>query len=236
MKHRGGLNTREKYRGVPVHAAEGVHQAIVAELAERFPLGAKVADLGAGHGALSLRLHDAGFDVVAFELDCSEWQAPGVPCHQCDLNDPLDAVVRCGAFDAICALEVIDHLENPRRFLGELSRLRQPGGSLLILTMPNPLDTFSSIAMFTRGTFSWAGPAQYEGGGHISILPHWLVEAHLRYLGVQEQEWRFLAPYRHPSAWRRTAYKGISMARRMLARSDEITYFEGQTALVIARI
>jgi SAM-dependent methyltransferase len=235
IKHRGAFDTLEKYRGVPVHAAQGVHEAVVSLLAARLKAGAKVADLGAGHGALSLRLQDQGWDVTAFDLDCSDWLVQSVPCHQCDLNNPLDSVARYGPFDAICVLEMIDHLENPRSFLKEILRLRRPAGSVLILSMPNPLDTFSCIAMATRGIFSWAGPAQYEGGGHISILPHWLVEAHLRYLGVRQQDWRFLAPYRHPSALKQAVYRGISTARRLAARGES-SFFEGQTALVIAQI
>lgn len=236
VKHRGGLETEETYRGVPVHAAPGVHAAVLALLLERLPAGAKVADLGAGHGALSLRLSDAGFRVAAFDLDCADWRAQDVACHECDLNEPLDLLLQQGPFDAICVLEVIDHLENPRRFLAEILRLRRPEGSWLVLTMPNPLDTFSCISMFTRGIFSWAGPAQYEGGGHISVLPHWLVAAHLAHFGVRDQEWRFLAPYRHPSAWKRLIYAGISGLRRIMARSSETSFLEGQTALVVARI
>lgn len=234
--HRGGFDTDEKYRGVPVHAFSGVHEAVASVLEQRLPRGARIADLGAGHGALSLRLQDRGFNVIAFDLDCGDWQAKGVDCYQSDLNAPLDAVAAKGPFDAICVLEVIDHLENPRQFLKELLRLRKSSGSLLVLTMPNPLDTFSCIAMMTRGIFSWAGPAQYEGGGHISLLPHWLVEGHLRHLGVEQLEWRFLAPYHHPSAAKRVIYQGVSTVRRVFARVDDTAFFEGQTAMVVAVI
>lgn len=234
--HRGSFDTTEKYRGVPVHAFPGVHETVASLLERNLPPGAKIADLGAGHGALSLRLQDHGFDVTAFDLDRSDWQAKSVECHQCDFNAPLDPIVARGPFDAICVLEVIDHLENPRQFLRELLRLRMATGSLLVLTMPNPLDTFSCIAMVTRGVFSWAGPLQYEGGGHISVLPHWLVDGHLKSLGVNQSTWRFLAPYRHPSAGKRAIYRGLSIMRRLIARVDDPSFVEGQTAMLVASI
>lgn len=236
MRHRGGSDTAEKYQGIPVHAFPGVHQTVAELLASRLPPGARIADLGAGQGALSQRLHDSGFAVAAFDLDCSDWIPTDVACEPCDLEGDLAEVARRGPFDAICVLDVVDHLENPRRFARELMKLRKPEGSWLVLTMPNPLDTFSCIAMFTRGIFSWAGPQQYYGGGHISVLPHWLLAAHLKHYGVQTQEWRFLSPYRHPSGPKRMVYSCVAWLRRRLARNADTAFFEGQTALVLARI
>jgi len=235
-RHRGGLSTEEKYGGIPVHAAPGVHEAAAEALRRVLPTGAHVADLGAGHGAFAQRLADAGFRVTAFDLDCSDWKASGALCRQCDLNGPLEAVAADGPYDAICALEMLDHLENPRGFLRELVQLKAPSGAWLVVTLPNPLDTFSCIAMFTRGIFSWAGPAQYRGGGHINVLPHWMVEAHLQHLGVTDQDWRFLAPYRHPSTAKRLIYRVISALRRALTRNGDRDYIEGQTAMVVARL
>lgn len=234
-RHRG-LDTAEKYAGIPVHASAGVHEAVAKLLQQRIPSGGCVADLGAGHGALSQRLHDCGYSVVSVDLDCTEWQPGGLECHQCDLNGSLAEIAERGPFDAICVLDVVDHLENPRRFVSELLSLRRAEGAWLILSMPNPLDTFSCIAMFTRGIFAWAGPQQYYGGGHISVLPHWLLAAHLAHHGVRDQTWMFVAPYRHPSRLKRIAYAVISGLRKLMARSADTSFFEGQTAVVVARL
>lgn len=230
------MQTQQNYRGVPIHAAMNVHEAIADLLQQRLASGAKIADVGAGHGALSLRLHDAGFAVTAFDLDCSDWLVPDVACHSCDVNESLGAIAAQGPFHAICVIEVIDHLENPRRFLRDLIEMGRAHGTWLVISLPNPLDTFSCIAMFTRGIFSWSSPAHYEGGGHISILPHWLIAEHLRYLGVTDQEWHFLAPYRHPSVWKRIVYRCVSRLRRMLSRGPDESFFEGQTALVMVHL
>src|SRR6516225_1472848 len=120
MVHRGSKDTLQNYRGVPIHAAKDVHRIIAELLIRRLAPGAKVADVGAGHGALSLRLHDAGFNVTAFDLDCSDWLVRDVPCHQCNVSESFEVVAAHGPFDAICMIEIIDHLENPRDFLRDV--------------------------------------------------------------------------------------------------------------------
>lgn len=234
IQHRGGEATDESYRGIPIDAAGGVHQAVVKALGARLRPGARVADLGAGRGGLSLRLLDAGFVPEAFDVDPSDWQADDVPVTTCDLDAGLTPVAACGPFDAYCAIEVVEHLENPRGFLRDLLALAEPAGAVVILSVPNPLDTFSVLTFFRRGTFNWFSPSHYAGGGHISILPYWLVDAHLEHLGVrvERRSWTFLAPWRHPRAAMRAVYRGIVVARRAVTHG-EARYLEGQTALVV---
>lgn len=248
MRHRGTDETEEAYRGVAVHAARGVHQKVVEIVRGKVAPGARVLDLGAGQGALSLRLHDAGFQVAAFDLDPSDWRVPQVPCHALDFDRDLGRIAEHAPFAAICAVEVIEHLENPRGFLRGLIQAVQampqaapspsePSPSVwLILSTPNPLDTFSCISLFTRGIFNWFSVQHYEGGGHISILPHWMVGEHLKYLGAPDQEWHFVAPYEHPVAWKQGLYKTIGSLRKAASKSPDQSFFEGQTALVAVRL
>jgi hypothetical protein len=236
VRHRGGQQTESSYGGVPIHAAESVHEAAVHLLRQRLPPNAAVADIGAGQGALSERLHDAGFAVTAFDLSSENWQSRNVVCRECDFNDSLQQIGQYGPFDALCAIEVIEHLENPRAFLGQLIELGRAKRAWLVISTPNPLDTFSAITIFTRGIFNWFSPAHYEGGGHISILPYWLIDEHLSFFGVTGQEWRFLSPFRHPTFFKRLAYRLVGSLRRLVSRSGNRAYFDGESALMFVRL
>ncbi len=233
--HKGGLNTQETYKGIPVHAVAGVHEAVAETLCSELPSGARVADLGAGDGALSQRLKDIGFDVVAFDLDNTRWMADNVGCHPVDLERNVQVVRTFGPFDAICAIEIIEHLENPRGFLRELVALSHSHRTTLIITTPNPLDLFSSVTLFTRGVFNWFSRAHYTDGGHISILPYWLIDEHLKFLGVEDRRWRFLGPFRPPVFWKRWLYV-VLLQLRKLTRKGRDRLCEGQTAMVVAHI
>lgn len=232
VKHRGSKNTAENYKGIPIHAAQGVHQKVAEIVEAHVGKGGSVADVGAGDGALSLRLHDRGYRVTPFDFDNSTWEIKELSCVVVNVENGVSEMEKRGPFNAICAIEIIEHLENPRDFLRQMIGLARAHQAILIVSTPNPLDTFSAISMFTRGVFNWFSPAHYSGGGHISILPHWMISEHLRYLGVERFEWTFCAPYSHPSVIKRVLYNGVNLLRSLFSKAEDRSFFNGQTALV----
>jgi hypothetical protein len=51
------------------------------------------------------------------------------------------------------AVEVIEHLENPRAFVRELTRIVRPGG-WVVITTPNQLSALSLLTLALKGRFS----------------------------------------------------------------------------------
>ncbi|MEO9079520.1 MAG: hypothetical protein ABI268_09420, partial [Rhodanobacter sp.] len=60
----GGRPMRE-YKGLSIYAAPGLHEAAADMLRNAVSADVRVLELGAGSGAMSLRLADMGFDVTA---------------------------------------------------------------------------------------------------------------------------------------------------------------------------
>jgi 2-polyprenyl-3-methyl-5-hydroxy-6-metoxy-1,4-benzoquinol methylase len=140
----------------------------------------RLLDVAAGSGYTSARLRSMGFQVTATDIHAGQFQAEGVELVAADLNRrfPFDD----GAFDAVVALEIIEHLENPNLFLRELRRVVKKGGRVVVST-PNILCLQSRLRFLFRGEFHLfydmkrrlKDPFYEQASGHISPMPAWLL-------------------------------------------------------------
>ena len=170
------------YEGHDIHAAPGVHEYAV-ELAQRtMPAGGRILEVGAGCGALALRLRDAGFDVLPTDLD-----PPHDWIHRLDIDEPEWTDATRGPFDMVVCIETLEHVENPRKVLRSIRAVLRPGDRLLVST-PNIAHPHSRLKMFLVGDPYLFGPALYYQPGHISMLPDWMLTEHVRLAGFGDIE------------------------------------------------
>ena len=139
------------YRGLLIHADEGVHEDVAELLTQAVGAPATVADIGAGAGALSRRLHDAGYDVTAVDVDADKWLAHEVPFRVLDVKSGL-AKALDPPYDAACCLEVIEHVEDQWALMRELRAIVRPGGTVIVST-PNTTSFLSRLLFLLRGRF-----------------------------------------------------------------------------------
>jgi SAM-dependent methyltransferase len=170
------------YQGHSVHAAPGVHEYAVQLVRAALPDGGRVLEVGAGCGALALRLRDAGLDVVPTDLD-----PPHDWIHRLDLDSPEWTEGTRGPFDMVVCVETLEHVENPRQVLRSIRSLLRPGDKLLVST-PNVTHPHSRLKMFLRGAPFIFGPRHYHEPGHITILPDWMLTEHVRLAGFGQIE------------------------------------------------
>lgn len=163
------INTEPKqleyYKGILIHADTGMHEQAAALVAHYVPSGARVLDVGAGAGAFSQRLADAGYAVTALDVDPEKWLPPEIPFLKLDIDAGIAASVN-GQFDAACCLEVIEHVENSWNLLREIYAVLKPGGHL-ILSTPNITSFLSRLIFLRTGRFHQFSEADLAYG-HIN--------------------------------------------------------------------
>jgi len=157
-----------EYKGIPECALPGQHAAIFDIFRKAVPAGAKVLDLASGRGAWALRLSDHDYETVACDIRPDLCM---VPCRPVDLNTPFSTQFTPG-FDAVSAIEMLEHVENPRHIARESNRLLKPHGKL-ILSTPNASGLHSRVKFLFTGRFSQFNDEQYNDIGHIRPLTYW---------------------------------------------------------------
>jgi 2-polyprenyl-3-methyl-5-hydroxy-6-metoxy-1,4-benzoquinol methylase len=152
-----------------------IHRTVAALLEQRGAAGTLV-DAGCGTGDLWRATRGRfsqciGLDAVRYPQLPDE-----VVFRQADLDGtfPVDAA----SADATAAVEVIEHLENPRAFMRELVRVTKPGG-WVVVTTPNQLSALSLLTLIVKGRFSAFQEGDYPA--HRTAL----LEIDLRRIAVE---------------------------------------------------
>lgn len=157
------------YRDLPIFAAPGLHELAAQRLAAVLRPGAgHILELGAGAGAMSLRLSDRGYAMTASDLNEGTFEPEGIPFVALDLNQAFAQRLQ-RRFDAIVALELVEHLENPYHFFRQCAETLENAGFLVVST-PNLGSPVSQAMFATRGNFQWFSDGDYRKEGHIMPL------------------------------------------------------------------
>ncbi|MFN7210097.1 MAG: class I SAM-dependent methyltransferase [Aggregatilineales bacterium] len=115
-----------------------------AALVRRYaPKGGKLLELGCGLGHLLGLLQDdfacIGIDLADYSIQQTKRNAPRAQAFVQSADDlsPFET----GAFSAVVALHLLEHLPDPQHTIAEVRRLLQPRGVFLFAT-PNPIYSF----------------------------------------------------------------------------------------------
>jgi SAM-dependent methyltransferase len=166
----------------PMSSHLDTNRLVVSLLRDAGKIDGDILDLGAGRGRLTRLLSKerdrrglpAGKGLAACDIDATRFKADGVTLVRCDVDDGLpfpDA-----AFDAVAAIEVMEHTRAPYRVLEEISRVLRPGG-LVVFSVPNVGHMVSRITFAFSGHYHMfpSPSAKPENAGrkcgHIAPLP-----------------------------------------------------------------
>jgi 2-polyprenyl-3-methyl-5-hydroxy-6-metoxy-1,4-benzoquinol methylase len=146
---------------------DAIHLAVARVLASRDAAGV-LADIGCGHGDLWGAVGHQfsryiGIDAVRYDGLPLEtvFQAADFDTGLLPLDD--------GCADATAAVEVIEHLENPRAFCRELVRITKPHG-WVVVTTPNQISVLSLTTLAVKKRFAAFQDSAYPAH-RTALLP-----------------------------------------------------------------
>ncbi|NUR53760.1 MAG: methyltransferase domain-containing protein [Acidobacteria bacterium] len=197
-----------------------IYDAVARLLAERDTHGT-LADVGCGTGELWSRVRDRfatciGIDAVRYE---------GLPVDLDLRTADLDAAplpIADASVDVAAAVEVVEHLENPRALVRELARVVKPRG-WVIVTTPNQLSALSVLTLVARGRFAAFQDGDYPAH-RTALLAVDLVRI-ARECGLRDEAIEYtghgrvpLTPWHYPAALARLAPQRLSDNLMLIAR------------------
>lgn len=153
----------------PLHDLNPVRLAYIATRLELHD--ARVADVGCGGGLLSEALARAGAHVTGIDLASQVIDVARLHLHESQLqvdyrvqsSADLAAVER-ETFDAVCCMELIEHVPDPAALVRDLAMLLKPGGWLFMSTLNRTPAAFAAaivgaeyvLRLLPRGTHHYA--------------------------------------------------------------------------------
>ena len=113
----------------------------------------RILDVGCGDGNFSVLLKEVCKAKEVYGIEISEKGAEmarknGVKCYQLDVDEE-DFPFEDNYFNAVTALELIEHLFDPDHFLEEVYRVLKPEG-IFVLSTPNLASIHNRIALLFR--------------------------------------------------------------------------------------
>ncbi len=151
-----------------------VHDKVLDLIVQYLDRNSEILDLGAGEGEFSRRLIEKEFKAVPVDGFDIYYRNSQLPLVIANLDGEFASTVspQGKQFDAIVAIEIIEHLENPYLFIRECAKLLKPNG-LLFITSPNVESITSRIIFLYTGRLSSFGEVETLPPAHITPLFKW---------------------------------------------------------------
>jgi 2-polyprenyl-6-hydroxyphenyl methylase/3-demethylubiquinone-9 3-methyltransferase len=162
----------------PLHALGPVRLPIIKRWIGD-PKGKKVLDVGCGGGIICEPLARMGARVTGIDAGAENIDAAKAHAKQSGLNIDYFATTAedfKGQFDAVLALEIIEHVDNPALFVESLVKLTKPGGVIVISTLNRNLKSLALAKIAAEYILRWvpAGTHDWKKFKKPSEVAAWL--------------------------------------------------------------
>jgi len=208
---------------------------------------ARLLDVGAGRGAFCKLLADwlraehslqPGGHVLACDAEPEAFEVEGIECAALQEGGALPHAD--DSFDAVVAIEVVEHVEDQFAFLRELARVARPGG-LIVVTTPNVLSMQSRMRTLLTGFPELFDPLPASGAdarlttGHIHPISPYFLALAARRAGLVEPRLVADRTKRSAAIWTvllsPLLFAGSRLHQRRIARKRPRAWEEGREVL-----
>jgi 2-polyprenyl-6-hydroxyphenyl methylase/3-demethylubiquinone-9 3-methyltransferase len=155
---------------------------------ERPLSGVRIADIGCGGGILSESLAGLGAQVTGIDPAPNNIAVASRHAEKSGLaidyrNITAETLAETGEqFDAVAALEVIEHVEGPKAFVAMLGRMVRPGGLVFLATIDRTLKSYVLAILGAEYVLGWVPKGTHDHAKFVrpDELSAWLKAGGMR--------------------------------------------------------
>ncbi len=174
----------------PLHALNPTRlEFITGQIAAHFKIkptkslplsGLDILDVGCGGGLTSEPLARLGGNITGLDADPIAIDVARDHAAQSGLkisyrNEPVENLARRkDRFDAVLALEIIEHVDNVELFVKSLRHVLKPGGVLILSTLNRTIKSYAQAIVIAEDILGWVTPGTHDWNKFI--MPSELAE------------------------------------------------------------